>query len=123
MRPIVSCREQFVIYRCSKPGAGPGRAYTNGSGGRIGLRRFAAQLLLPLIATHASLRLRLNLYCGASGLSVLVEDRGDRPRSFESAALENKKAGPCGAGPFYLVAGARLSNYMQIEIEPFPLVA
>ena len=23
----------------------------------------------------------------------------------------------------YLVAGARLSNYMQIEIEPFPLVA
>ena len=24
---------------------------------------------------------------------------------------------------FILVAGARLSNYMQIEIEPFPLVA
>ena len=23
----------------------------------------------------------------------------------------------------FLVAGARLSNYMQIEIEPFPLVA
>jgi hypothetical protein len=29
--------------------------------GRICLRRFAAQLLLPLIATHASLRLRVNL--------------------------------------------------------------
>jgi len=25
--------------------------------------------------------------------------------------------------PEKLVAGARLSNYMQIEIEPFPLIA
>ena len=32
-----------------------------GSGGRICLRPFGAQLLLPLIATQASLRLRVNL--------------------------------------------------------------
>jgi hypothetical protein len=34
-----------------------------------------------------------------------------------------KKAGPInGTGSVFLVAGARLSNYMQIEVEPFPLV-
>jgi hypothetical protein len=36
---------------------------------------------------------------------------------------ENKK-GPRKEGLFlFLVAGARYVNYMQIEIEPFPLVA
>jgi hypothetical protein len=33
-----------------------------------------------------------------------------------------KKAAIKGAF-FHLVAGARYENYMQIEIEPFPLVA
>jgi len=44
------------------------RGDKDGSGGRMAfghcricLRRFAPQLLLPLIATHASLRLRVNL--------------------------------------------------------------
>ena len=38
--------------------------------------------------------------------------------------IRNKKT-PAhkGAGAIFLVAGAPLSNYMQIEIEPFPLVA
>ncbi len=30
---------------------------------------------------------------------------------------------PTRGGIIHLVAGARLSNYMQIPIEPFPLVA
>jgi hypothetical protein len=66
-------------------------------------------LLLPLFATHASLRLRVNL--------LLCR--------FKTCSLPNKNAGPekDRARHIYLVAGARYANYMQIEIEPFPLVA
>jgi hypothetical protein len=35
----------------------------------------------------------------------------------------NQQKGPLDGRPFVLVAGARYKNYMQIEIEPFPLVA
>jgi hypothetical protein len=34
-----------------------------------------------------------------------------------------KKPAPDGTGFVVLVAGTRLSNHMQIEIEPFPLLA
>ena len=34
-----------------------------------------------------------------------------------------KEKGPRKGALFHLVAGARLSNYMQIEIEPFPMLA
>jgi hypothetical protein len=39
--------------------------------------------------------------------------------------LPNKNAGPekDRARHIHLVAGARYTNYMQIDIEPFPLVA
>jgi len=46
-----------------------------------------------------------------------------------SAVHKGKHLGQNGKGPHkgtlysYLVAGARYENYMQIEIEPFPLVA
>jgi len=36
---------------------------------------------------------------------------------------QEKKPAPMGPALFILVAGARYTNYMQIEIEPFPLVA
>ena len=40
------------------------------------------------------------------------------------AVSKQENAGPQGGRRnFPLVAGAPLSNYMQIEIEPFPLVA
>jgi hypothetical protein len=54
-----------------------------GSGGRICPRGFAAQLLLPLIATHASLRLRVNL----------------RLCRFKTCSTQNKIAGPDKTGP------------------------
>ena len=77
------------------------------AGAGFRLRRDAAQLLLPLIAT---LRLRVNLL----------------PRRFKNLANAPKMKRPTlfeGRPFFILVGGARLSNYMQIEIEPFPLVA
>ncbi len=74
---------------------------------RDGLRHFVAQLVsAPLFRCFASGRLGLN--CSLAGLN--------RPR------YTNEK-GPL-QGPFiHLVAGARYVNYMQIGIEPFPLVA
>jgi len=38
-------------------------------------------------------------------------------------APKMKKPVPLGPALFILVAGARYVNYMQIEMEPFPLVA
>jgi hypothetical protein len=40
-----------------------------------------------------------------------------------SRAKPKKKPTPKGLAYLILVAGARYVNYMQIEIEPFPLVA
>jgi hypothetical protein len=76
------------------------------AGAGFRLRGFAAQLLLPLFATHASLRLRVNLL----------------PRSLNSAHTKKHRP-PKGDRRIFLVAGARLSNYMQIKVEPFPLFA
>jgi len=47
------------------------------------------------------------------------------PRRFKICSLPNENAGPekNRARHIYLVAGARYENYMQIEIEPFPLAA
>jgi hypothetical protein len=44
-------------------------------------------------------------------------DLGDRRRAARSGRSDTKSEGP------FMVAGARFSKYMQIEIEPFPLLA
>jgi hypothetical protein len=44
-------------------------------------------------------------------------------RRFKTGPVPNKKRAPQGNPSFSLVAGARYENYMQIAIEPFPLVA
>ena len=70
----------------------------------------AAQLVsAPLFRCCASGRLGLN--CSLAG-SKLAHCQIKTP--------DPKKTGP---GVFCLVAGGRYVNYMQIEIEPFPLVA
>ena len=67
----------------------------------------AAQLVsAPLFRCCASGRLGLNLL----------------PRSLNSAHTKKHRP-PKGDRRIFLVAGARYVNYMQIEIEPFPLVA
>jgi hypothetical protein len=59
--------------------------------GRICLRRFAPQLLLPLIATHASLRLRVNLL----------------PRRFKTCSFPNKN-GPHKGAHLLFGSGGRI---------------
>ena len=63
---------------------------------RICLRPFGAQLFLPLIATHASLRLRVNLL----------------PHRFKHCSLPNEK-GPHVGALCHLVAGARFALFRQ----------
>ena len=49
--------------------------------------------------------------------------RGLRPHGVLLHATQTKEPVPMGPAFFILVAGARYVNYMQINIEPFPLVA
>jgi len=51
---------------------------------------------------------------------VLVGGQDFALRAMQIKMPDPKKTGP---GVYYLVAGARYENYMQIPIEPFPLVA
>jgi len=72
----------------------------------------------PFAASRLSCSCRFSLLCEQLRLRVNL-----LPRRFKHCSLPNKK-GPLFDGPFFcLVAGARYTNYMQIEIEPFPLAS
>ncbi len=72
------------------------------------------------------------MYRGACARGTPLNDVIAHPRIDEAKPHDEREHSCCGRhkkNPAhgrvfgFLVAGARLSNYMQIKVEPFPLVA